>query len=637
MADQVITKQELIDAQKDSESLSQFINGSETETVLTRLAKEYPTLANAVYQIMEAGGYEPFATETELKASIPSASKKAAKAMDTKKIWYWNGSAWIDTGLSELDQAKADATTKANAAEANAKTYVNEKTKSISDIDIGEALFAHVDANDNLVEVTGANGEKYLTGLDGSVQENLLDNKQAIEFVKETLNHVNKDEIAFAFTDKEDRVVAYLKNDGNLILVDLDQSVQENLLSNKQANELSNGALNRVDEDEIAIAFTDKEERVFAYLKNDGNLILFGLNQSVQDELNQTKAFLNDLLTTVAKTEVKTVKGLVKSNYTVDASTILSMKVEALNSMPYIKMDSPYRKDDYFIHPCVIELSEPMRGYKYLMCITPYYLRNPLEENPTIYGSNDQVNWEMLTGFDQPLDNPPDWDEPESGEHGYLSDNWWAYDPINKELYCCYRKGYYADYEAGYTNDDRMQLLYRKTTNGLQWSAPKMFTPETTLGADGQIAPSLVYDQVNKRWVMIYLKSGDWRIYVRFNTDLKVEGWTEPQEIGYRAFADANNIRGWHVETKFIGDKLFMLVGDSTNGKYYFAKANDDTFLNWTFSANSVLADTWTYGAYKASFLEVPQQNGNIKLRLYFTDIGAGRLRTSLSPEISII
>ena len=106
MVDKPISKQELLNAQKDSESLGKFINGGETETVQTRLDEEYPTLANAVYQIMAAGGFEPFATEADLKASVPTATKKAAKAMDTKKIWYWNGSTWVDTGLSELDQAK---------------------------------------------------------------------------------------------------------------------------------------------------------------------------------------------------------------------------------------------------------------------------------------------------------------------------------------------------------------------------------------------------------------------------------------------------------------------------------------------------------------------------------------------------
>lgn len=60
---------------------------------------------------METGGFEPFLTEAQLLASTPTISPKAAKALDTGKIWYWGKSegttidAWHDTGLSELDQA----------------------------------------------------------------------------------------------------------------------------------------------------------------------------------------------------------------------------------------------------------------------------------------------------------------------------------------------------------------------------------------------------------------------------------------------------------------------------------------------------------------------------------------------------
>ena len=56
MVDQVVTKQELIDAQKDAQSLDDFINGGDEQIVVTRLLKEYPTLANAIRQIYEKGG-----------------------------------------------------------------------------------------------------------------------------------------------------------------------------------------------------------------------------------------------------------------------------------------------------------------------------------------------------------------------------------------------------------------------------------------------------------------------------------------------------------------------------------------------------------------------------------------------------
>jgi lysophospholipase L1-like esterase len=58
-------------------------------------------------------GQEYYLTQAELLATTPSVTKKAAKALDTKKVWLWQkpgapAGTWTDTGLSELDQAKAE-------------------------------------------------------------------------------------------------------------------------------------------------------------------------------------------------------------------------------------------------------------------------------------------------------------------------------------------------------------------------------------------------------------------------------------------------------------------------------------------------------------------------------------------------
>lgn len=73
----------------------------------------FESLPLAIQKVMEAGGFEPFPTEALLLASTPTVSPKAAKAMDTKKVWYWGKyseaetvDSWHDTGFSELDQAK---------------------------------------------------------------------------------------------------------------------------------------------------------------------------------------------------------------------------------------------------------------------------------------------------------------------------------------------------------------------------------------------------------------------------------------------------------------------------------------------------------------------------------------------------
>lgn len=103
---EVITLQELQDASIDAANLGEAVNGNETGVVTPRDGEAYPTLPAAIQKVIQTGGFEPFLTETDLLASVPTVPKKAAKALNTKKIWYWDGS-WHDTGLSEFDQAKA--------------------------------------------------------------------------------------------------------------------------------------------------------------------------------------------------------------------------------------------------------------------------------------------------------------------------------------------------------------------------------------------------------------------------------------------------------------------------------------------------------------------------------------------------
>ncbi|MDO7524245.1 SGNH/GDSL hydrolase family protein [Acinetobacter baumannii] len=73
-----------------------------------------------------------YETTALLTATRPSENQAYAKALDTGKVWFWNkpagspeGNYWTETRLSDLDRAEDVATQKANTAEANAKTFVN--------------------------------------------------------------------------------------------------------------------------------------------------------------------------------------------------------------------------------------------------------------------------------------------------------------------------------------------------------------------------------------------------------------------------------------------------------------------------------------------------------------------------------
>ncbi|WP_170248665.1 SGNH/GDSL hydrolase family protein [Acinetobacter geminorum] len=113
----------------DMGTVEQFTSSDEFTDIISRLGRVYPSLAKAIRTLMENGAYEPFATEAQLLASTPLLPKRAAKALDTKKIWIWEvrapltTPAWYDTGESELDIAKRYAENAAVAAPKGIKQF----------------------------------------------------------------------------------------------------------------------------------------------------------------------------------------------------------------------------------------------------------------------------------------------------------------------------------------------------------------------------------------------------------------------------------------------------------------------------------------------------------------------------------
>lgn len=101
----IITREQLENASLDSNSLELFISGSDIDEVITRLGQQYPTLAKLVRILMETGGWKAYTTEAALLATIPTVNPSVGYAFDTKKLYLWNGTTWIDEGLSQFDQA----------------------------------------------------------------------------------------------------------------------------------------------------------------------------------------------------------------------------------------------------------------------------------------------------------------------------------------------------------------------------------------------------------------------------------------------------------------------------------------------------------------------------------------------------
>ncbi|HCJ6508883.1 TPA: hypothetical protein NU718_000411 [Acinetobacter baumannii] len=90
----------------DMDTVEQFSSGDEFSDVISRLGRIYPTLAKAIRVLMETGGWKAYSTEAELLATVPTVNPSVGYAFDTKKLYKWDGSVWIDEGLSIYDRTK---------------------------------------------------------------------------------------------------------------------------------------------------------------------------------------------------------------------------------------------------------------------------------------------------------------------------------------------------------------------------------------------------------------------------------------------------------------------------------------------------------------------------------------------------
>lgn len=111
MAEKTEFLQAIDDAILDADSLEQFINGSDSETVLTRLSAEYPTLQKAIKQMFENGGLPatPFKTWGEMNASsLPGGSYAyVTDGGASSGLYQKSGTSWVKSAYDPVGMVTA--------------------------------------------------------------------------------------------------------------------------------------------------------------------------------------------------------------------------------------------------------------------------------------------------------------------------------------------------------------------------------------------------------------------------------------------------------------------------------------------------------------------------------------------------
>ncbi|KAA8935213.1 SGNH/GDSL hydrolase family protein [Acinetobacter baumannii] len=129
MADEIITREELVDAKADAKDLGECVNGNETGIVTPRYGDPYPTLPAAIQKIESVGGLVSAPNLTALQAITPIYNHQLGLDESTGNLYRWNSLAtpspqWVATGRNYINDAKTYADQQDLVIDANAKRHV---------------------------------------------------------------------------------------------------------------------------------------------------------------------------------------------------------------------------------------------------------------------------------------------------------------------------------------------------------------------------------------------------------------------------------------------------------------------------------------------------------------------------------
>ena len=272
-------------------------------------------------------------------------------------------------------------------------------------------------------------------------------------------------------------------------------------------------------------------------------------------------------------------------------------------------MLTTYPPTENVIHPCMVELPEPLLGFRYISAITAFP-NGPALEDPFVYGSNDRENWMFLGSTPQPLDVKA------KTTGAYNSDTFITHDPATGDLIVGYRAYVPRDNTSTAGENSDVIIYIRRTKDGNTWT-PREEIFRIQASVNIMMSPTFIYDPVGGLWHM-------WTIY-RPN----MHHWTAPsisgpwtQDTATVSIASFNVPQ--HHEVKWVGNRLVCLLYSRGNGNLYFGVFDDGSWTNITWSQIGVVSPR-PASLYKASFLPVwSPDNQSVAFDVWWTYGAAG-------------
>lgn len=207
-----------------------------------------------------------------------------------------------------------------------------------------------------------------------------------------------------------------------------------------------------------------------------------------------------------------------------------------------IYLEDPYGYNQ-FLHPNVRYFKNGWNRYKYWMCVTPMPMDGELYpdryENPCIYVSNDAINWSVMQGSTNPIDELT---EQNISRKDYMSDPCLVYrDDLNR-LECWYR--------ISYAQENFKTLILRKyTTDGVNWSDREVMVDTSEYHMIRSQA--MRWDNLAKKYRMWYT-GGESGSVVSYNESLDGKVWDN-----YKKCSGISKC--WHLDIEIVNGKYYLL------------------------------------------------------------------------------
>lgn len=572
---ELLTLQDLANGHLDVKALGEAANGDENTIVTTRTGNTYPSAERAINIMFQNGGLpvKPFATLAQMNTEgVSLADGQLAQVYNetaNNGLYVKAAEAWVKSSYDPVNQSKAYTNTNSAETLINARADIKRETSKIAAQSTLPMLHAFADVESYVYSYYDQDAELMLLGLDNSVQHEIKQAKSQQELLKS-----NPKTDLFTWIDDGGAVVAVIDADSKLQLTGLDKSVQDYLLN-----------INLAD-----LPFTaPKSYRTKADLFNSD------VNSALQQAPNSAPIG----------------SGLLQQNYHVGKDWVNNL---SMSPSPNRIVVAGYNDKGTkavlvpsigVVHPNVIAFDKPIMGYKHWMGINPYTGGGEDYELPYIYGSNSDAldAWELIPGLPQPFDvDPPDTDGVVSG---HLSDSAFTYDPINGELWFFWRQTRYYDIPRS-RNLATNTFVGRSTKDGTTWSDIKVILPTYTINDDLKLSPSIIYNAKDGLFYMYYINLNGSMSYMT-TSSLNSPNWIKVGDVSLP-------FKGWHLETKWVGDALVALIHSDEVDQLYVGISYD--MKTWSFGKGLFNAPL---NLYKSSFLPVFNDNDEISLKVVYT------------------